>query len=65
MKLKSLEDKLMDVDSDLQKKFAEFMLSGNSGGERKTVISNVDPHKICQIEGDLRRTIDNVNFHSD
>ena len=41
------------------------MLSGNSGGERKTVISNVDPHKICQIEGDLRRTIDNVNFHSD
>lgn len=60
---KNIEDRFESLEDEIQRKFSDLMLSGlksNAKEDPKVVVQNVDPHKLCQIENDLTRTMEQV-----
>ncbi|EGR30463.1 scp-like extracellular protein, putative [Ichthyophthirius multifiliis] len=67
IRIKSLEDKISDFEKDIIQKLHDIQIQYNNQSKsykindnQQSQNSNIDPHKICQIDSDLQRTMEEV-----
>ncbi|KAL4446473.1 hypothetical protein ABPG74_001214 [Tetrahymena malaccensis] len=67
IRIKAIDDRLNDLSQNLSQRIQDMTNqllnnpgSNKKGGEIQVLTNNVDPHKLCQIEGDLNRALEDL-----